>query len=82
MEKKISQYANGFSFLLSKEGGEAVITFTQNQPQYNEETGKFEKESGREVTTVILPYKLLRGFCGSLENALEREEAKKPKPTM
>ena len=82
MDNKVSQYANGFSFLLSKEGGEAVITFTQNQPRYNAETGKFENEKGREVTTVILPYKLVRGFCSSLENALEREEAKKPKPTM
>lgn len=76
MEKKISQYANGFTFLLSKDGGEAVLTFTQNQPCYDEESCKFDNKAGREVSTIILPYKLIRGLCDSLESALEKEEAK------
>lgn len=76
MENKISKYANGFSFLLSKDGGEAVLTFTQNQPCYDEDTGRFDNDKGREVTTIVLPYKLIRGLCDSLESALEKEERK------
>lgn len=76
MENKISQYANGFSFLLSKDSGEAVLTFTQNQPCYDTSTGKFDNQAGREVATLVLPYKLIRGLCDSLESALEKEEGK------
>ena len=53
MENKISQYANGFSFLLSKDGGEAVLTFTQNQPCYDTSTGKIDNQAGREVATLV-----------------------------
>lgn len=76
MENKISQYANGFSFLLSKDSGEAVLTFTQNQPCYDASTGKFDNQAGREIATLVLPYKLIRGLCDSLESSLEKEEGK------
>lgn len=76
MDNKVSKYANGFTFLLSKDSGEAVLTFTQNQPQYDEQTGKFEGKAGREVATIILPYKMVRGLCSSLEDALKKEEEK------
>lgn len=82
MEDKEPKYANGFSFVLSKDGGEAIIAFTQNQPKYNSGTGKFEDSKGKEVITMIMPYKLAHGFCDSLKNALEKEENKKQGPVV
>lgn len=57
-EKKLMQYANGFSITANKESGEFLIAFTQNQPFFNAEEGKFESDGTKEVFSVILPYSL------------------------
>ena len=75
-DNKIALYANGFSFLVSRDSGEGVLTFTQNQPKYDETTGKFEQQSSREVTTIIIPYSMVKGLYEGLGNAIAKEEAK------
>ena len=46
MKENTAVYANGFTFLLSKEGGEAVLVFTQNQPKYDERKKFFQTMKG------------------------------------
>ena len=65
--------------LLSKEGGEAVLVFTQNQPKYDERKKAFSDNEGIEVETVIIviiPYKMVHGLCDALQDALRKEEEK------
>jgi len=75
-DKTTAQYSNGFSFLLSRDSGEAVIAFTQNQPEFSPEAGKFQDASGREVATIIMPYELAKQLCENMRAAIDNEEAK------
>ena len=76
MKENTAVYANGFTFLLSKEGGEAVLVFTQNQPKYDERKKAFSDNEGIEVETVIILYKMVHGLCDALQDALRKEEEK------
>lgn len=75
-DNKLAVYANGFSFIVSKDSGEVVIAFTQNQPEFDGKTGQFEEVDGRTVETVVVPYSLAEQLCVSLQKALADEDAK------
>ncbi len=57
-DKNVVQYANGFSITASKESGEMLIAFTQNQPVFDEKEEQFKPSEARKVCSIILPYNL------------------------
>lgn len=72
----MAQYANGFSIIASKEAGEFIVTFTQNQPDFNPESGAIDKLVLKEVVTLILPFSLGKELAEHIEEVAEKEEKK------
>jgi len=74
MEKKVASYANGFSLLVNKNAGEAILTFSQHQPAYNPESGKLDLEGPVEVSTIIIPFDLAEQLVDVLSDCIEKEK--------
>lgn len=71
--RKMAQYSNGFSILASKETGEIIITFLQNQPSFNPESGKLDLPSTQEIVTVVMPFALGEKLKESIEEVVAKE---------
>lgn len=72
----MAQYANGFSIIASKETGEFIIAFTQNQPEFNPESGKMDKPTSKEIATIILPFELSKMLNEHIGEVIRTEEEK------
>ena len=74
-EKKLMQYANGFSITVNKESGEFLIAFTQNQPIFNAKESKFESNGAKQVCSVILPYNLGVQLGEIINQAIDKQNS-------
>lgn len=74
MEKKVALYANGFSLLVNKNAGETIITFLQQQPAYNPESGSLDLEGSTEVSTMVIPFSLAEQLVTVLHDCIEQQK--------
>lgn len=72
----MAQYANGFSIVASKESGEFIISFTQNQPEFNPESGALDKPASREVATIVMQFALGEQLKESIADVIKKEQEK------
>ena len=72
----MAQYANGFAIIANKETGELVITFVQDQPKFNPESGGFDQVNNNEVATMIMPLGLGIELAKHIEKVAEQEKNK------
>ena len=76
MDRKLAIYTNGFSILVNRQAGEAVISFAQNQPGFNPESGNMDTAGPIEVASLIMSIELAEKLTDALKDCIEREKNK------
>jgi len=74
MEKKVIPYANGCSLAVNSDKTEAVITFFQSQPGFNQETIQLDIHGAVEVASIVIPFNLLEQVQSLIEQCAGTED--------